>query len=187
MQIRHADAHTDAAGCTAIYAPYVNETAVSLEEVAPTAEEIAGRIGRISAAYPWLVAERDGELAGFAYASRHRERASYRWAADVSVYVADGHHRRGVGRALYLTLFDLLRAQNLRMAVAGITVPNAASVALHESLGFNLVGIYRQVGYKLGAWQDVGWWQLELSPDAEPDSAPQEPTAPVRLSEPRRL
>ncbi len=185
MVIRHADPHRDATGCLEIYSPYVRATAVSLEEAVPTAEQIATRIGRISAAYPWLVAEQDGDVAGFAYASRHRERASYRWAADVSVYVADAHRRRGVARGLYLTLFELLEAQNLRMVVAGITVPNAASVALHESLGFTLVGIYRRIGYKVGGWQDVGWWQLDLGDRGE--GAPPEPAPPVRLPEPRAL
>lgn len=185
MQVRDADPQRDAAGCTAIYAPYVSATAVSLEEVVPTAEEIAARIERVSAAYPWLVAEQDGEVTGFAYATRNRERASYRWAADVSVYVADAHHRHGIARALYETLFELLRAQNLRMAVAGITVPNPASIALHEALGFRSVGIYRRIGYKLGAWQDVGWWQLDLDPGST--EAPAELGRPARLPAPVRL
>ncbi len=180
MLIRDADPARDAAACAAVYAPFVRNTAVSLEEDAPDAAELARRMETIGATHPWLVAERGDELAGFAYGSPHRLRASYRWAADVSVYVDPAHHRRGIGRALYGALFDLLRAQGLRVACAGITVPNPASVGLHESLGFELVGIYRRIGYKHGAWRDVGWWQLPLDPRAA--DPPPEPGPPVRLS-----
>ena len=176
--IRNADPERDSAACAAIYGPYVAETVVSLEESAPTPVEMRARIESVQAAYPWLIADRGGETAGFAYASRHRDRASYRWAADVSVYVSGAHHRRGVGRALYEELFARLRSQRLQVAIAGITLPNAASVALHEALGFRPVGIYRRIGYKLGAWRDVGWWQLELVP-ADPDP-PAEPLLGIR-------
>jgi len=176
VAIRAADAARDAAACARIYAPYVSDTAVSFEEAAPDADEMAARIARIGAAYPWLLAERDGAVAGFAYASPHRERASYRWAADVTVYLDPAHHRRGIGRVLYEELFALLRAQGVHVAVAGITLPNQASVGLHEALGFELVGVYRGIGYKLGAWRDVGWWQLRLLPA---DGAPAELRAPA--------
>jgi L-amino acid N-acyltransferase YncA len=179
LQVRPADPDRDAGACAAIYSTFVTDTVVSFENVAPSADEMAGRIIRTWTAYPWLVAELDGAVAGFAYASRHRERASYRWAADVSVYVAPGHHRRGVGRALYARLFELLGDQGLQVLIAGITLPNAASVALHESLGFRPVGVYRRIGYKLGAWCDVGWWQLELVPaTAGPPPEPRPPLAP---------
>ena len=119
-------------------------------------------------------------MVGFAYGSPHRERAAYRWSAEVSVYVDSRNHRRGIGRALYEALFDMLRAQRLLIACAGITLPNDASVALHESFGFAPVGVYRQIGYKSGAWHDVGWWQLALAarPDAGP---PPEPLLPRRV------
>jgi phosphinothricin acetyltransferase len=164
MVIRDAESTRDAAACAAIYAPYVRDTPISLEERVPTAEEIAARIETTTQTHPWLVAEDETELIGYAYATRHRERACYRWAADVTVYVAPQSQRRGVGRTLYGTLFGLLAEQGFRMACAGITLPNAASVGLHESLGFQHVGVYRKIGWKMGAWHDVGWWQLELGP-----------------------
>lgn len=177
--IRHADPAADAQACADIYAPFVRDTAVSFEEEPPTAGEFARRIEEVSRSHPWLLAERDGEPAGFAYAAPHHSRAAYRWAADVAVYVAGRHQRRGVGRELYLGLFELLRRQGLHSACAGITLPNEASVALHEGLGFAPVGVYRAIGWKAGAWRDVGWWQLELV-DRGP-GAPAEPSAPARL------
>ncbi len=178
MLIRRADADRDGGQCARIYAPFVVETVVSLEESAPDSAELSRRIAVGSVSHPWLVAESDGGLAGFAYASRHRERASYRWAADVSVYVDPLHHRQGVASALYRELLQRLRGQGIYVACAGITVPNQASVALHESLGFTMVGVYPRIGYKHGAWRDVGWWQLGLA--AQRDEPPPEPGPPVR-------
>jgi phosphinothricin acetyltransferase len=162
----------DAAAVAAIYAPIVRDTAISFETVPPTPEAMAGRISRTLTTHPWLVAERDGKVAGFAYAGPHRERAAYRWSVDVSAYVDAGARGAGIGRALYTRLFAILRAQNYRSVFAGIALPNEASVGLHEAMGFTPLGVYRKVGFKQGAWRDVGWWQLALS-DA-PD-APQEP------------
>lgn len=176
--LRHADPARDGARCAAIYAPFVNDGIASFETEAPSAAEMSARIETTSAGYPWLVAERDGEVAGFAYATSHRVRAAYRWAADVSVYIDPGQHRLGVGRKLYLALFELLRDQRLLIACAGITLPNEASVGLHESLGFVAVGIYRKIGWKAGAWHDVGWWQLELG--ERTGGVPQEPLGPPR-------
>ena len=152
----------DAAAVAAIYAPYVTGASTSFEYVPPDAAEIASRIASTSSYTPYLVLESDGEVLGFAYASKHRERAAYQWSVDVSVYVHDRAHRRGVGRALYESLFALLRLQGFYSAHAGITLPNPASVGLHEALGFRPVGVYRSVGFKHGAWHDVGWWQLPL-------------------------
>jgi L-amino acid N-acyltransferase YncA len=160
--IRDADPDRDAAACAAIYAPSVADGVASLEERAPDAPQMADRIRIISRDYPWLVAELDGAVAGYAYASRHHERASYRWSANVSVYVAPAAQRRGVGRGLYAELFARLDRQGLHEVCAGITLPNAASVGLHESMGFELVGVYRNIAYKFGAWRDVGWWQKTL-------------------------
>ncbi len=181
MLIRHADPIRDAGSCAALYAPFVLQTPISLEEDPPGAGEMARRIERVSATYPWLVAEVDGALAGYAYASQHHERASYRWATDVTVYVDSTRHRRGLGSGLYRSLLHLLTRQGYCAACAGITLPNPASVGLHESLGFAPVGVYRRIGFKLGSWWDVGSWQLQIaSPDSGP---PPEPGPPVSLTD----
>jgi phosphinothricin acetyltransferase len=173
--VREADPERDAAACLAIYGPYVRDTAVSFEERVPSIEEFAGRIRETSKTHPWLVAEGDGRTLGYAYASEHRSRAAYRWAADVTVYVAPARHRYGVGRRLYAELFERLRRQHLRVACAGITLPNEASVGLHRALGFQHVGTYQRIGWKAGAWHDVSWWQLELGAAGGP---PEEPIPP---------
>ena len=103
-------------------------------------------------------------MVGYAYASRHRARAAYDWSVDASVYVHPDFQRRGIGRGLYVSLIRILRAQGFFNAYAGVTLPNAGSVGLHESIGFQAVGVYRNVGYKQGAWHDVGWWELALQP-----------------------
>jgi phosphinothricin acetyltransferase len=152
----------DAAGIAAIYAPVVAATAISFEVAPPGAAEMASRVEATLPFTPWLVFAEEGAVLAFAYASRHRERAAYQWSVDASVYVGEGSRRRGLGRALYTSLFAVLRMQGFHAAHAGITLPNPASVGLHESLGFRAVGVYRAVGFKLGAWHDVGWWQLVL-------------------------
>jgi phosphinothricin acetyltransferase len=146
-----------------IYAPLVRETIVSFETEAPDSAEMARRIEASLASHAWFVAEESGQVLGYAYGTQHRTRAAYRWSVDVSCYVRGAAHRRGVGRALYLKLFERLAARGYRAAHAGIALPNDASVAFHEALGFVHVGVYRKVGWKLGAWRDVGWWQRELA------------------------
>jgi phosphinothricin acetyltransferase len=170
--IRLADAARDAAACAAIYEPYVRTSAISFEDDPPGPAEVAERIKRFQRSHQWLVAEDNGEVVGYAYACPHRERAAYRWATEVSVYVDRQRHRRGYGRALYAELLPRLSGRGFHTALAGVTLPNDASVALHESLGFTPVGVYRRIGYKLGSWWDVGWWQLSLS-----DSGWDEPPA----------
>jgi L-amino acid N-acyltransferase YncA len=180
VRLRHADHARDAAACAAIYSPFVRHGAVSFEETAPDTATMAQRIERTSRTHPWLVATGPEDTPiGFAYAAPHRLRAAYRWAVEVSVYVDRAQHRRGVGRALYGALMPLLARQGLFVALAGITLPNAASVSLHESLGFRLIGIYPQIGFKAGAWRDVGWWQLELR--SRPDGTPEDPGPPSKL------
>lgn len=168
----------DASAIAEIYAPYVRDTIISFETDAPDADEMRGRIERIGAQYPWLVALQDGKIVGYAYACEHRVRLAYRWSVDAAVYLPASAHGRGIGRGLYERLFALLREQGYVNAFAGITLPNDASVGIHEHMGFVPIGIYRRVGYKCGAWHDVGWWQLVLR---EPPADPPDPIAFPRL------
>ncbi len=171
----------DAREVAEIYGPIVASTAISFETEVPSEREMADRIAAALAFAPWLVCCDGDRIVGYAYASRHRERAAYRWCVDVSVYVRDVARRTGVGRALYGSLFALLRLQGFCAAHAGIVLPNEASVRLHESLGFRPVGVYPRVGYKLGRWHDVGWWQLELR-DRAGEPAPTLSMAELRAS-----
>ena len=169
--IRLAGPH-DAEGVQAIYAPIVRDTAISFEVDPPTVEDMRARIVTTLEHLPWVVCVDGGTVQGYAYASPHRTRAAYQWSVDASVYVHEHARRAGVGRALYRALFPLLTLQGFVNAYAGITLPNPASVGLHESLGFRPVGVYRAVGYKLGAWHDVGWWSFALQP---PPATPEIP------------
>ena len=165
----------DAAAIAAIYAPVVRDTPISFELEPPDVETVRRRVLDTLKLRPWLVAERDGVLLGYAYAASHRERAAYQWCVETSVYIAAAARRQGIGRALYAELLPLLARQGYVHAYAGITLPNAASVGLHESLGFLPIGVYRSIGFKQGVWHDVGWWDLPLT-GAE---LPRQPTAPV--------
>jgi L-amino acid N-acyltransferase YncA len=168
-------AAADAPRIAQIYAPIVRDTFISFETEPPDAAEIARRIAATLPTHPWLVAEHlDTGVIGYAYASRHQERAAYRWSANVTVYLDEAARGRGLGRRLYAVLVDLLRRQGFRSLFAGIALPNPASVALHEAVGFEPLGVYRDVGFKLGAWRDVGWWRLGL---ADGDGAAAEPVA----------
>jgi phosphinothricin acetyltransferase len=168
----------DAEALLRIYGPAVRTSAITFEYEVPSVEEFAERVRTVSARWPWLVLDRGGDVAGYAYASTWRARPAYQWAVETTVYVRDDHRRQGVGRAVYRSLLACLRLQGHRLAIGGITLPNAASVALHESLGFRPAGVHRACGFKLGAWHDVGFWELELAPrdDAEP-TPPRTPRA----------
>jgi phosphinothricin acetyltransferase len=157
----------DSAGILAIYTPYCEASPISFEVVPPSVDEMAERIRGILSQYPWLVCEMDGAVTGYVYAARIRERAAYRWAVETAVYIATAHHRRGVAKALYASLFSILREQGYFKAYAGITLPNPGSVRLHESVGFRPIGVFEGIGYKLGNWHDVGWWQLDLQPEIQ--------------------
>jgi phosphinothricin acetyltransferase len=164
----------DAEAILAIYAPIVRETAISFEVEPPTQVEMHERIATTLRRLPWLVCEHQGEVRGYVYASPHRARAAYQWSVDISVYIHATARRTGMGRALYHALLQLLILQGFYQCYAGITLPNPASVGLHEALGFQPVGVYEAVGYKLGEWHDVGWWQRGLQPRP---SLPTPPTA----------
>ena len=161
VDIRCATA-ADASVCAKIYSPYVTDSWVSFEIDPPTEVGMALRIANYGASHGWLVAEIDGAIAGYAYASPHRTREAYSTSADVAVYVSPEFARKGIGGHLYDTLFPLLKARNIHAVFAGIALPNDASIALHEAKGFTPVGIYREVGWKMGGWRDVGWWQRLL-------------------------
>jgi L-amino acid N-acyltransferase YncA len=160
----------DAEQIAAIYAPNVTDAVISFEYEPPSAVEMRRRIEATLQRYPWLVCECQGWVLGYAYAGAHGSRAAYQWSVDVSVYVHEDARRTGVGRALYTSLFAALILQGFYNAYAGATLPNPASVGLHESVGFRPVGVYHGVGYKLGAWHDVVWWYLPLRERvADPD------------------
>lgn len=166
----------DAEQVREVYAPYC-ATPISFELVPPGVQEMQGRLAKVLSQYPWLLCEHGGEVVGYAYGTQHRERAAYGWSVDTTVYVRQGCQRSGIGRALYTSLLALLPLQGYVNAYAGVTLPNPASVGLHEAMGFQPVGVYRQVGFKCGAWHDVAWFHRPLQ------IRPHEPPPPKRLEE----
>jgi len=166
----------DSAGMLQIYEPYIRDTSITFETEVPTEKEFASRIGNYMETYPWLVCEINGELAGYAYSSRYRERTAYQWSVECSVYIHTKFHRRNIARALYEALFAILKAQGFRNLYAVINLPNPESVEFHERCGFNWFANYEQVGYKLGKWKTVGWWRLILNDFS------QDPAAPIPFS-----
>jgi len=175
MNIRPATPD-DAPAIAAIYAPIVRDTIISFEMEPPTAAEMRGRIIATLERLPWLVGlDAAGAVNGYVYAGRHRDRAAYQWSVDVTAYVRADSRGQGTAKRLYQALFDELAALGYFQAFAGITLPNEASVALHRSVGFEPLGVYRKVGYKCGAWHDVAWWQRAIQP-----LRPPEPPLPYR-------
>lgn len=162
----------DAGAVVDIYLPYVWDTAVSFETVAPSVQEMRSRMTTTLATLPWLVVADSRGPKGYAYASPHRSRDAYRWCVDVSVYLDTSVQGRGHGRRIYTAPLNVLVARGYIHAYAGITLPNAASVGLHEALGFTPVGVFRDVGFKRQRWWDVGWWHRRL---ADPSASPREP------------
>ena len=169
VAIRLANA-SDAAEIAAIYRPYVESSRVSFEEEAPDAGEIARRMG--NPLHPWLVAEEDGRMLGYASTSPMRGRRAYRWSVETGIYLDVSAQGHGLGRQLLAAQLDLLERQGFVTAIAGIALPNDASIALHEKLGFRLSGIERGVGFKLGQWIDVGRWQRDLALRTETPAEP---------------
>ena len=146
-----------------IYNYYVMETAVTFEEKAVTPADILSRIRDVeSSDLPWLVGEEKGRVVGYAYAKRWKERSAYRHSVEISVYVDHKHHKKGWGMELYRALFEELRDRDIHLAIGGITLPNEASIALHEKFGMEKVAHFREIGYKFGKWRDVGYWQKTL-------------------------
>ena len=176
MQIRLVRP-SDAQQIRDIYAPIVRETPISFEYDVPEIDEIASRINKTLQQYPWLVCEIEGQIAGYAYASSFRTRTAYQWTNEVTAYIHPDYHRRGIGRALYTSLFAILQAQGYFNTVSVIALPNDASVGLHESMGFQKIGVFINMGYKLERWHDTGWWQLELCP------MPINPQPPIAITE----
>jgi phosphinothricin acetyltransferase len=179
IQIRVAEA-ADGEACAAIYRPIVETTWISFETEPPSPAEMSRRIETLLPRLPWLVATNGQGVLGYVYAGAHKARPAYRWSVDVTVYLAEAARRQGVGRRLYTVLFDILRRQGFHSAFAGIALPNDPSVGLHESLGFQPIGVYEDVGYKMGGWRAVKWWRLGLSPVSG------EPTEPVAFADLRR-
>jgi len=166
----------DAAAILDIYRPIVRDTHISFEYVVPDEREIARRIQKTLAQYPWLVCELEGQLAAYAYGSAFRGRRAYQWTVETTVYVHGAFRRRGLARALYQALLSLLRAQGYCNALGVIALPNAASVAAHEALGFRKIGVFENAGYKAGAWHATGWWQLALQ------AMPKRPQDPIPIA-----
>lgn len=171
--IRPAE-RADGTAIAALYAPFVEESRASFEEVAPDGEEIARRIASGAIDYPWLVAEQDGAIVGFCSSTAFRQRSAYRWAVETGVYVAVAMQRNGVARALLLRLIEELAQRGFVTAIASITLPNEASVGFHESLGYRQVGRIRGAGFKLGQWADIGYWQRDFAARLVPPPEPRE-------------
>jgi L-amino acid N-acyltransferase YncA len=152
----------DAARCAEIYRPFVTDGWVSFEIDPPDADEMGRRIASCSETHGWLVAEYGNQVAGYAYGSPHRTRQAYATSCDVAVYVDPAFARQGIGRALYAALLPGLKNRDFHAAFAGIALPNPGSIGLHEAMGFTPIGIYREVGWKMDGWRDVGWWQRLL-------------------------
>lgn len=158
----------DGEACAKIYEPYVRDTVISFETEPPTTEEMARRIEAALTEHAWLVLESDGEVVGYAYATQHRTRAAYRYACDVSIYLDQSQRGTGAGKALYAALFPLLKKRGFHRALAGIAIPNEASIGIHRSFGFTEVGTYRRIGWKFDGWHDVTWMQLDLGMQEAP-------------------
>jgi len=152
----------DAESIQEIYSYYVKNTSITFEIEVPSVDEMRKRVKNISSVYPWFVYEENGEVKGYSYASKHRERAAYRWSVDFAVYVDSVSQGKGIGKELFLRLIDSVTSLGYYNAFGIITLPNSRSISLHESSGFVLTGITENCGYKLGSWHNVGIWQLKL-------------------------
>lgn len=162
----------DATAIRAIYAPYVVDTCSTFETDVPTLAEMQQRLDSTLETYPWMVCSAADHVLGYAYAGTFNKRAAYAWSVETSIYIDAAQHGRGIGRALYTTLLEVLRVQGFVTACAAITMPNPGSVGLHTALGFRAVGTFAGAGFKHGRWHDVSWWALALNPHATPATLP---------------
>jgi len=177
MNIIRVAKPSDAASILEIYTPYILNTAITFETEIPSFEIMEHRIATYQENWPWLVYEADGVIAGYAYATKHRERTAYQWCVESSVYVKDQFQKKGIAKALYTALFKILKYQGCRNVYAGITLPNEKSVAFHKNFGFNKIAEYKNIGYKSGKWNTVSWWELQVNDYSD------DPSAPVKFSE----
>lgn len=168
---------TDAAALLAIYAPYIRNTSITFETAIPAVGDFANRIRSYMENWPWLVFEQDEQVVGYAYASRYRDREAYQWSIECSIYIHDDYLRSGIASRLYKALFAILKIQGFTTVYAVINLPNERSVAFHEKMGFRYFATYENVGYKLGQWKNVGWWQLQLNDYSIEPPAPEKFTA----------
>ena len=153
----------DAAEILEIYAPYILNTTVSFETQLPSIEQFQQRIENCLKTYPWIVAVLNGRVAGYAYASKHREREAYQWTCECSVYMHNDFRGKAIAKLLYELLFQILKQQQFRNVYAGITMPNDASIRFHEKCGFEKFAYYENIGFKFSSWHSVGWWKLQIN------------------------
>jgi L-amino acid N-acyltransferase YncA len=171
MLIRPIDI-TDTEAVLNIYQPYIEKTPITFETTVPPAGEFAKRIKTNTEKYPWLVAEDEGRVIGYAYASKHRDREAYQWCVESSVYVLEEYHHTGIAKELYSKLFDVLKESGFVNIYAGITLPNPKSYSFHSKMGFEPIGVYKNIGYKLGKWHDVAWLVKTINPHNDDPAAP---------------
>lgn len=167
----------DAPAIREIYSPNILNAAISFETEVPSIEEIQNRIETILQRYPWIVCEVDGKMAGYVYASKHRDREAYQWSCECTIYMHNDFKGKGIGKELYQLLFEILKSQGFRNVYAGITLPNSGSVSIHESCGFKHFATYENIGYKFDNWHSVGWWKLQTN------DYDLQPPPPLKLSE----
>jgi len=162
LEVRLADIQ-DSQQILNIYSPSILTASISFETEVPSIQEMQNRIETILQKFPWIVCEVDGKIAGYAYASKHREREAYQWSCECTIYMHDDFKRKGIGKELYQLLFEILKWQGFRNIYAGITLPNEASITVHEKCGFRHFATYENIGYKFGKWHSVGWWKLQIN------------------------
>ena len=160
-----------------IYAPNILNASISFETELPSFEEMQSRIQTILQKYPWIVCEVDEKIAGYVYASKHRDREAYQWSCECSIYMNNDFKGKGIGKELYQLLFQILKLQGFRNVYAGITLPNEGSISIHEKCGFKHVATYENIGYKFDNWHSVGWWKLQIN------DYDLQPPPPLKISE----